>query len=43
MAVGLGAKVSILDVNVARLDYLSDVFGNEITTPEGVVMTIEAK
>ncbi len=32
MAVGLGAKVSILDVNVARLDYLSDVFGNEITT-----------
>lgn len=32
MAVGLGAKVSILDTNVARLDYLSDVFGNEITT-----------
>jgi alanine dehydrogenase len=32
MAVGLGAKVSILDVNVTRLDYLSDVFGNEITT-----------
>jgi alanine dehydrogenase len=32
MAVGLGAKVTILDVNVARLDYLSDIFGNEITT-----------
>ncbi|MGZ3699710.1 MAG: alanine dehydrogenase [Bdellovibrionota bacterium] len=32
MAVGLGAKVSILDVNVHRLDYLSDIFGNEITT-----------
>jgi len=32
MAVGLGAKVSILDVNVPRLDYLADVFGNEITT-----------
>lgn len=32
MAVGLGARVSILDVNVSRLDYLSDVFGNEITT-----------
>jgi alanine dehydrogenase len=32
MAVGLGARVSILDVNVARLDYLADIFGNEITT-----------
>jgi alanine dehydrogenase len=32
MAVGLGAKVSILDTNVHRLDYLSDIFGNEITT-----------
>lgn len=32
MAVGLGARVTILDVNVARLDYLSDIFGNEITT-----------
>src|SRR5690606_36117693 len=32
MAIGLGAKVSILDVNTHRLDYLSDAFGNEITT-----------
>lgn len=32
MAVGLGARVSILDVNVHRLDYLADIFGNEITT-----------
>ncbi len=32
MAVGLGANVSILDVNVNRLDYLSDIFANEITT-----------
>ncbi len=32
MAVGLGAKVTILDVNVPRLDYLADIFGNEITT-----------
>ncbi len=32
MAVGLGASVTILDVNMNRLDYLSDVFGNEITT-----------
>lgn len=32
MAVGLGANVTILDVNVHRLDYLSDIFGNEINT-----------
>lgn len=32
MAVGLGANVSILDTNVHRLDYLSDIFGNEIST-----------
>ncbi|NBU20598.1 alanine dehydrogenase [bacterium] len=32
MAVGLGAKVTILDVNMPRLDYLSDIFGNDVTT-----------
>jgi alanine dehydrogenase len=32
MAVGLGAKVSLLDVNVHRLEYLADIFGNEVTT-----------
>lgn len=32
MAVGLGAKVTLFDVNVHRLEYLADVFGNEITT-----------
>ena len=32
MAVGLGARVSILDVNMHRLDYLADIFRNEITT-----------
>ena len=32
MAVGLGARVTILDTNVNRLDYLSDIFGNEVTT-----------
>ncbi len=32
MAVGLGAEVTILDVNVPRLNYLSDIFGNEIST-----------
>lgn len=32
MAVGLGANVTILDTNVHRLDYLSDIFGNEVQT-----------
>lgn len=32
MAVGLGAQVTILDTNIHRLDYLSDIFGNEVTT-----------
>lgn len=32
MAVGLGAQVVILDVNIHRLDYLADIFGNEVTT-----------
>ena len=32
MAVGLGARVTILDVNVPRLDYLADIFRNEVTT-----------
>ena len=32
MAVGLGAKVTILDVNMPRMDYLSDIFGNDVST-----------
>ena len=32
MATGLGAHVSILDVNIHRLDYLADIFRNEVTT-----------
>jgi alanine dehydrogenase len=32
MAIGLGAHVSILDLNIHRLDYLSDIFGNDVTT-----------
>jgi alanine dehydrogenase len=32
MAVGLGAHVTVLDTNLHRLDYLSDIFRNEITT-----------
>ena len=32
MAFGLGAKVTILDINHYRLAYLDDVFGSQITT-----------
>lgn len=32
MAVGLGSRVTILDTNVHRLEYLSDIFKNEVTT-----------
>ncbi|MDA7792293.1 alanine dehydrogenase [bacterium] len=32
MAVGLGARVTVLDRSVARLRYLSDIFGSSITT-----------
>ncbi|GIM28013.1 alanine dehydrogenase [Clostridium polyendosporum] len=32
MAVGLGAKVTVLDINNERLAYLDDIFGGRITT-----------
>ena len=32
MAIGLGARVTILDVNHARLQYLDDVFGSRVQT-----------
>ncbi|MBI5203087.1 MAG: NAD-binding protein, partial [Elusimicrobia bacterium] len=32
IAVGMGARVSVLDISPARLAYLDDVFGNSITT-----------
>ncbi len=32
MAVGIGAKVTILDVNLERLRYLDDIFGSKIVT-----------
>ncbi|HVA66948.1 MAG TPA: alanine dehydrogenase [Elusimicrobiota bacterium] len=32
IAVGMGARVNILDVSAARLAYLDDVFGNAVTT-----------
>lgn len=32
MAIGMGAKVTILDVNMQRLRYLDDIFGNRLQT-----------
>jgi len=32
VAVGMGARVNVLDVSSARLAYLDDVFGNSVTT-----------
>ena len=32
MAVGLGARVTVLDINHARLCYLDEIFGSQITT-----------
>ncbi|MEM1350190.1 MAG: alanine dehydrogenase [Myxococcota bacterium] len=41
MAVGMGAEVAVLDVNVARLRYLDDIFGNRIQTLHSNQQTIE--
>jgi alanine dehydrogenase len=41
MAVGMGANVSILDMNMARLRYIDDIFGNSIQTLHSNVNTIE--
>jgi alanine dehydrogenase len=32
VAVGIGANVTILDINAKRLSYLDDIFGSSITT-----------
>ncbi|MEI8216596.1 MAG: alanine dehydrogenase [Eubacteriales bacterium] len=32
MAVGLGARVTVMDLNAARLSYLDDIFGGRVTT-----------
>jgi alanine dehydrogenase len=32
MAIGLGAKVTILDVNKTRLSYIDDIFGGRVST-----------
>jgi alanine dehydrogenase len=44
MAIGLGAQVTILDVNPMRLAYLDDIFGNNISTlmsnPENIAKCV---
>lgn len=44
MAIGLGARVTILDVNAARLAYLDDIFGNDadtlMSTPENIANAV---
>lgn len=42
MAVGLGAEVTILDVNHKRLEYLDDVFQGRLTTLHSNAANIEA-
>lgn len=32
VAVGMGARVNILEVNLSRLEYVADIFGNSVTT-----------
>ncbi|CAN5687829.1 alanine dehydrogenase [soil metagenome] len=41
MAVGLGAEVTILDVNHKRLEYLDDVFQGRVTTLHSNAVNIE--
>ncbi len=41
MAVGLGANVTVLDVNTPRLEYLDNVFGGRITTLYSNITNIE--
>ena len=41
MAIGLGARVTILDVNPARLEYLDDIFGGRAMTLYSNVQNIE--
>jgi alanine dehydrogenase len=41
MAVGLGATVTILDVNTSRLEYLDDIFGGRVLTLYSNTQNIE--
>jgi alanine dehydrogenase len=44
MAIGLGARVTILDVSAARLAYLDDIFGTDVDTmmsnPENIATAV---
>ncbi len=44
IAIGLGAELTILDINQNRLEYLDDIFGSRISTlmsnPENIAKTI---
>ena len=44
MAIGLGARVTILDLNPARLAYLDDIFGTDadtlMSTPENIANSV---
>ncbi|MDY0023765.1 MAG: alanine dehydrogenase [Candidatus Izemoplasmatales bacterium] len=42
MAVGLGANVTVLDINIDKLTYLDDIYGNRITTLYSNSHNIEA-
>jgi len=45
MAVGLGAQVTLIDVSAARLAYLDDLFGNEVSTlmsnPDNIASSVQ--
>jgi len=41
IAVGMGADVVVIDVDVDRLEYLDDIFGNRITTLKSNSLNIE--
>lgn len=41
IAVGMNARVTVLDINVKRLDYLDDIFGTKIDTVISTAASIE--
>ncbi len=43
IAIGLGAEVTVLDVNMDRMAYLEDIFGSEVETLYSNSETIEEK
>jgi alanine dehydrogenase len=42
IAIGMGARVTLLDINLQRLRYMDDIFGTRITTLYANYQTIEA-